>query len=243
MKQSTKLFLDILMGAVIPILILNNLTKTLGGPVTYVFAALVPVAWVLIDLFLISRTFNFITSYSGLTAVLQGILAFWFVDGLRYALKDTAGLLVTVVVFGGSILIGKPILKFFFRQVVMPKTKEHEASLARLSSEPEVARAFSLGTVIVVAQSAISAAINFYLNLQMVHSAFGTEAFNQEVAQVNGITRIIFPILGIIGFASGIWLVYRAIYKQLPSEEGKSQLESEFWTLVEMKEQGTSSST
>ncbi|GAB4109821.1 MAG: hypothetical protein Fur005_07950 [Roseiflexaceae bacterium] len=236
MKQSNKLFLDILMGAVIPILILNNLTKILGGPMTYVLAALVPVAWVLIDLFLITRTFNFITSYSGLTAIMQGALAFWFVDGVLFAVKDTAALMVSVLVFGGSILIGKPILTFFFRQVVTPDTPEREASLARITAIPAVRRAFNWGTLVVVAQSSISAAINFYLNLQMVQSSFGSEAFNQEVASVNAITRIAFPILAIIGFAAGIWIVYRAVYQQLPSEEGKSQIESEFWKLVEMRE-------
>lgn len=237
MKQSTKLFLDILMGAVIPILILNNLTKPLGAPTAYVLAALIPVGWVLIDLFLITRTFNFITSYSGLTAVMQGALAFWFVDGLRYALKDTAGLLVTILVFGGSVLIGKPILQFFFRQVVNPDTPERLASLTRLYNIPSVKRAFALGTLIVVVQNIISAVVNLQLNLQMVVSAFGTDSFNAEVAQVNTITRIAFPILAIIGFGAGIWLVYRAIYRVLPSEDGKSQLESEFWTLVDLHEQ------
>jgi hypothetical protein len=239
MKQSTKLFLDILMGAVIPILILNNLTKALGAPTAYVFAAMVPVAWVLIDLLLITRTFNFITSYSGLTAVLQGGLAFWFVDGFLFAIKDTAGLFLTILVFGGSLLIGRPILTFFFRQVVNPNTPEHEAALKRLFAEPDVPRAFLLGTLIIVLQNVIAAVINFRLNMQIVVATFGTEAFNQQVAQVNTITRIAFPLMAIVGFGLGLWLVYRAIYRHLPAEEGKSQFESEFWTLVELREQGT----
>jgi hypothetical protein len=237
MKQSTKLFLDILMGAVIPILILNNLTKPLGAPPAYVLAALIPVGWVLIDLFLITRTFNFITSYSGLTAVMQGALAFWFVDGVLFALKDSAALAVSVLVFGGSVLIGRPILQFFFRQVVSPTTPAHEVSLRQLFGEPGVRRGFTIGTLIVVVQSLIAAVVNFYLNLQIVRSAFGSDAFNSEVAQVNTITRIAFPLMAIVAFSLGLWIVYRAIYQQLPSEEGKSQIESEFWTLVEMREQ------
>jgi hypothetical protein len=220
MKQSNKLFLDILMGAVIPILILNNLSKPLGAPTAYVLAALIPVGWVLIDLFLISRTFNFITSYSGLTA-----------------LKDTAALAVSVLVFGGSILIGKPILQFFFRQVVSPTTPAHEESLRQIFAEPGVRRGFQIGTLVVVVQSLISALVNFYLNLQIVVSAFGTDSFNSEVAQVNTITRIAFPLMAIVAFSLGLWIVYRAIYQQLPAEEGKSKLESEFWTLVELREQ------
>ena len=30
-------------------------------------------------------------------------------------------------------------------------------------------------------------------------------------------------------FAGAIWLVYRALFKNLPKEEGKEQLESDFW--------------
>ncbi len=224
------------MGAVIPILILNNLTKPLGAPTAYVFAALVPVGWVLIDLFLITRTFNFITSYSGLTAVMQGALAFWFVDGMLFAFKDTAALLATVLVFGGSILIGKPILQFFFRQVVSPTTPAQEDALKQLITEPSIKRAFVLGTLIIVIQNIITSAVNFYLNLQIVLAKFGSDEFNQQVAQVNTITRIAFPIMAIIAFALGLWIVYRAIYQKLPSEEGKSQIESEFWTLMEMRE-------
>jgi hypothetical protein len=237
MKQSNKLFLDILMGAVIPILILNNLTKPLGAPTAYVLAAMIPVAWVLIDLFFITRTFNFITSYSGLTAVMQGALAFWFVDGMLFALKDTAALLVTVLVFGGSILIGRPILQFFFRQVVTPTTPQQEEALRVLFAEKNIQRAFTWGTLIIVVQNIITSSINFVLNLQIVIAKFGTDEFNQQVAQVNTITRIAFPILAIIAFGLGLWMVYRAIYRELPSEDGKSQFESEFWTLMDIREQ------
>lgn len=243
MKQSTKLFLDLLMGAVIPILILNNLTRPLGAPTAYVFAALVPVAWVLIDLFLISRKFNFITSYAGVTAVMNGALAFWFVDGLLFALKDTAALILTLVVFGGSILIGRPILTFFFRQIVNADTPEREAALADLFAERSVRGAFTTGTLVIVLQSAIAVVVNLYLNLSIVLARFGTEEFNQQVAQVNTITRIVFPILAIIAFTGGIWMVYRTIYRHLPSEEGKSQFESEFWTLMEMRQASQSQTT
>ena len=209
MKQSTKLFLDILMGAIIPILILNNLTKPLGAPVAYVFAALVPVGWVLIDLLVITRTFNFITSYSGLTAVMQGALAFWFVDGMLFAFKDTAALFATILVFSGSMLIGRPILQFFFRQVVSPTTPEQEIALKQLIAEPAIKRAFTVGTLIIVVQNMVAAITNFILNLQIVLAKFGSDEFNQQVAQVNTITRIAFPIMAIISetesVARGVW--------------------------------------
>lgn len=49
MNSTVKLVLDILIGAVIPIVILNTLNEPLGTVTTYIVAALVPVAWVFID--------------------------------------------------------------------------------------------------------------------------------------------------------------------------------------------------
>lgn len=237
MKQHTKLILDIVIGAVIPILILNNLSKPLGAPTAYVIAALIPVAWVLIDLFAITRRFNIITGITGLNALLAGGLAFWFVDGMRYAIKDTAGLILSTLLFGISILVGRPILRPLIVQVLNPDTPERSQSLNQLLSIATVRRALQLGTLIVTLQSILAAGINFVLNLNMVQASFGSDIFNQQVAQVNTITRISFPILSIAAFFVAIWLIYRALYQQLPSEEGKSQIESEFWTLLELKEQ------
>jgi hypothetical protein len=237
MKQSHKLLLDILMGAVIPILILNYLSKRLGAPTAYVTAALIPVAWVAIDLFFITRRFNMITVITGLNAMVSGALAFWFVDGVRYALKDSAALIVSVLIFGGSVIAGRPVLQAFFRQIVNPDTPEREQALARLLGEPNVRRALTIGTLIVTVQSSVSTAINFLLNLQIVHATFGSEEFNQQVASVNAITRVVFPILSLLAFFAAIWMTYRAIFMRLPSEEGKHQMESNFWTLVELWEQ------
>src|SRR4051794_23340795 len=110
MPRSLKIVLDLLMGAVLPILVLNNLTAPLGAPLAYVVAALIPVGWVLIDLLVITRQFNAITAAAGITALGSGALAFWFVDGVLFALKDTVGLLSYAGLLIGSVLIGRPFM-------------------------------------------------------------------------------------------------------------------------------------
>jgi hypothetical protein len=238
MKGFGKLALDIVMGAVIPILILNNLTKPLGAPTAYVIAALVPVSYVLVDTLFISRRFNAITTYIALTAIMQGALAFWFVDGWRYALKDSAGLIVAVLLFFGSIAIGKPMMQYFAAQVFQPDTLAKEFALKALFAKPGVKRGLVLATAIIGVENAVLAVINFTLNINIVTAAFGTEQFNMQVAEVNAITRILFTVVAFAVFALAFYLVYRAIFKVLPSEEGKSQFESEFWDLVRLSEQG-----
>jgi hypothetical protein len=236
MKQSIKLVLDIVMGAVIPILILRYLTEPLGAPMAYVVAALVPVGWVFADLFLITKRFNFITSYIGLSAVIRGALAFWFVDGIPFAIKDTASYIFATLLFGGMLLVGRPILQYFMAQALNPDTADKETALNDLFREPTVYRALAIGTLIVVIANILTGIANFWLNWTIVVAPFGTEEFNLQVAQVNAITRVVLTIPDLISLSAAIWIVYRALFKQLPSEEGKSQLESDFWDLVQLKE-------
>jgi hypothetical protein len=239
MNQGTKLVLDIAMGAVIPILILNFLTRPLGAPVAYVVAALVPVAWVAVDLLFITRSFNYITGFAGLSALVNGALAFWFVDGLLFALKDSAGFIVGAAVTAGSLVIARPLLKYFFIQIVKPDTPARRADLNGLLARPDIARAAALATLLICIQYLIFGIINFWLNATTVTAPFGTEAFNLQVAQVNGITRLVFPIPSIAVFGAAIYLIYRAVFRHLPADPGKSLFESDFWELMSRRDAAT----
>ena len=235
MRQSTKLFLDILMGAVIPILILNRITDPLGAPTAYVLAALVPVAWVLADLLLITRTFNFITSVAGLAAVVNGVLAFWFVDGLLFAFKDSISEFIFALILGGSVLVGRPVLGFIFAQAMGAETPERRASLERLLRESPVARTLAVATLLVTFESAGVAVVNFLLNLNIVVADFGTGTFNSQVARVNAITRVTFPIFSVATFFVAFWLIYRAVFRRLPAVD-TAPTGDEFWKLLSERE-------
>ncbi|MEL6603371.1 MAG: VC0807 family protein [Cyanobacteria bacterium J06614_10] len=235
MNRSVKLVLDIVMGAVIPILILNNLNEQLGTATTYVVAALVPVAWVFIDLFFITKRFNFITTYIGAFAIVRGVLAFWFVDGLQFALKDTLGSIFTVLAFWLSIVIGKPLIKYFLIQGLDPQTPQQEKSLSTLLAEPAVYRSLVKGTKIVLLTNLATGVANFILNFRIVVDEFGTTAFNQQVAQVNAITRIALTIPEFIGIWLTVIIVRRAIDYHLPEEENEED-EADFWELLQLRE-------
>lgn len=234
-----KLVLDIVMGAVVPILILNNLNEQLGTVATYVVAACVPVAWVFIDLFFITKRFNFITSYVGASAIVSGLLAFWFVDGIQFAFKDSVGSIITVVVFGGSIIVSKPIMYYFLVQGLNPNSPKQEKSLKALLEEPKISRAIVTGTIIVLIVNLLTGVANFFLNLQIVVADFGTAMFNEQVAQVNAITRIALTIPEFIGLGIAIVLIRRAMLYYLPDDEDDEDYDEDddedydFWDLLE----------
>ena len=229
MKPAVKLMLDILLGAVVPIMILNLLTRPLGAPTAYVLAALVPVGWVLTDLLFITRKFNVITSIVGLTAVVNGALAFWFVDGLRFAVKDSMALIITALIFGLSALVGRPVMTAMIMQALGADTPARRAAVGDLAREPAVGRALRNGTLIVTFQNAAAAVFNTFLNLQIVTAVFGTEDFNSQVAQVNAITRLVLPLTSIAAVGLAVWFIYGAFERTLPPATEAAGAEVDFW--------------
>ena len=75
-----------------------------------------------------------------------------------YALKDTVGGIVAVLLFGGSLL--RPLLGAFAAQALDPRTPEQEASLERLLAERSVARTLLISTAGLTLLNAATAPIS-----------------------------------------------------------------------------------
>src|SRR5215216_5485828 len=195
----------------------------MGAVPAYLLSALIPVGWVLADLFLVSRRFNFITAFLGLNAIVRGLLAFWFVDGALYALKDTVGSILIVLVLGGSLVLGRPLLGAFVAQALDPRTPQQEASLEHLFAERPVARTLLIST----------AAINFVLNLWIVTAPFGTGEFNSQVARVNALTRLTLGVPEFLAMGLAIWWIIYSLHSRLYSRLRDVDGRRDFWELVE----------
>ena len=232
MNRSLKLALDVLLGAVVPILVLSYLSEPLGAVPAYLVSALVPVGWVVADLLFVTKRLNFITAFLGLNALVRGLLAFWFVDGVLFALKDSAGSAVTVSVLGGSLLLGRPALRAFAEQGLDPRTPEQVSALRGLFAERPVERALIWWTALLALVHAAAGAANFLLNLSIVVAPFGTAEFNAQVATVNAVTRVALGIPEGLATVLALWLVFRALRSRLPSVPG----EGDFWELVDQRE-------
>ena len=227
-----KLGLDFLFGLVVPIIILSRFSDELGNVTAYVVSALVPVTWVAIDLLFITKRFNFITSFLGLNAVVRGILAFWFVDGLAYAFKDSVPSLLWVVVFGASLVFGRPLIGAFLEQSFDPRSPEQERSLRGLFDERPARRALWFGTLAMVLLSVITGVANFFLNIWIVTAGFGTQAFNAQVAESNAIARFAISIPETLVLMVVVGFALRAVYARLPGDPG----DKDFWELLEARE-------
>lgn len=234
MNRSVKLGLDFLFGLIIPIVILSRFSDELGNITAYVVSALVPVAWVAADLFFITKRFNFITSFLGLNAVVRGALAFWFVDGIAYAFKDSAPSLLWVVVFGASLVFGRPLISVFLEQTFDPRTPKQERSIRVLFDERPVRRALWIGTLVMVLLSIVTGIANFFLNLWIVTAQFGTEAFNVQVAEANAIARFAIAIPEALALMVVLGLALRTTYARLPANPN----DKDFWEQLETRQTG-----
>jgi hypothetical protein len=234
LNRNVKLGLDFLFGLIIPIIILSRFSDELGNVTAYVVSALVPVAWVIADLLFITKRFNFITSFLGLNAIVRGVLAFWFVDGVAYAFKDSVSSLLWVVIFGGSLVFGRPLIGAFIAQAFDPRTPKQESSLKDLFDESPVRRAMWYGTAAIVVVTVVTTVANFFLNLWIVTAAFGTEAFNFQVARANAIARFAIAIPEALALVVVMGLVLKIIYDRLPGAPG----DEDFWELMKAREAG-----
>lgn len=236
MSKSLKLTLDILIGAAAPVLILKYGTAPLGTLPAYLAAALVPVAWVLLDLFVISRRFNFITTYGGASAIMRGALAFWYVDGALFAFKDSASYLLAFMVFGLTAFVGTPVTRSIALQGLDPDTPEREQQMQRLLDESSVQRAMKQAALLIGVTNLAAGAVNYAINLRMVTAPFNTPAFNDQVANVNAITRIVLVLPDMLALFYAFSVMYKAMYALLPGGNDKDVDAAEFWTLLKRRE-------
>ncbi|MEM9009530.1 MAG: hypothetical protein AAGE59_39290, partial [Cyanobacteria bacterium P01_F01_bin.86] len=149
---------------------------------------------------------------------------------------DSVSSVFTAAVFGWSIIIRKPIMYYFLMQGLNPNSPRQEKSLKRLLKEARVYRSLVKGTRIVLIITLLTGMANFFLNFQIVVADFGTTAFNQQVAQVNAITRIALTIPEFLGVGIAAMFIRRAMFYYLPKEEDKEQDESDFWDLLKLRE-------
>jgi hypothetical protein len=236
MSKTVKLVLDIIIGAVLPVAILKYGTAPLGTLPAYLSAALIPVGWVLLDLFVISRRFNFITTYAGMGAILRGALAFWYVSGALFAFKDSASYILAVFVFGGTLFFGRPVTRAIALQGLAPDTPTREASLERLLDEPTVMVKLRQATTAIALTNLAAGAFNYWINFRIVKAQFGTPQFNDQVANVNAITRIVLVLPDMLALFWAFSIMYKAMYALLPPEVTSDPKGEDFWDLVERRE-------
>ncbi len=214
---------DLVFTLVIPILILSpnilgsgiSVAELLGGGTggnvrAYLVAALVPVAYVLVDL-LVNRNVSPVALIGGAGAIFSGALAFWYVDGFWYAIKDSARSYLTGILFLVSAATRVPFFRVFLDAASIGEKPEDRAATAEAMRDPGVHKGLVWGTVAFALVDLVGGVVNSVVNYGRVTARFGTDAFNAQVAEVNAIMRVPGLVISMIGVFIAIGLVQRAV--------------------------------
>jgi len=129
-------------------------------------------------------------------------------------------------------VFGRPLIGAFLEQSFDPRTREQERSLRDLFDERPARRALWLGTLAMVILSVVTGVANFFLNVWIVTAAFGTRAFNAQVAESNAIARFALSIPETLVLMVVVGFALRAVYARLPGDPG----DKDFWELLEARE-------
>lgn len=214
---------DLLFTLIIPILILSpnilgsgiSVSTLLGGGTggnirAYIAAAIVPVVYVAYDL-LVSRNVSPIALFGGVTALLNGALTFWYVDGTLYAFKDSLLRFLIALFAFVSMFTRVPLYRVFLDGASVAESPEHRAASQVALRDGGVGRALVTATLLLGAVEIIAGLVNFFVNLHIVTAKFGTDAFNAQKAQADAVMRIPSVALFLVGFFLGYLVVQRAV--------------------------------
>lgn len=228
---------DLVFTLIIPILILspnilgsgvsiaNLMGSGTGGNVrAYLLAALVPVVYVLWDI-LVNRNVSPVALLGGATALFSGALAFWYVDGFLYAIKDSARPFLTAIFAFVSAATAYPMFRIFLDAASIAESPQHRAATQVAMRAAPVARALVQATLLFGMVDLIGGVVNTIVNYHIVVAKFGSDAFNAQVAQANAVMRIPGLAISLVGAAIAFWLVQRAVTARFGA--GASLLEPE----------------
>ena len=214
---------DLVFTLVIPIMILSpnllgegiGIASLLGGGTggnirAYLLAALIPVGYVLWDI-VFNRNVSPVALIGGAGALVSGALAFWYVDGFWYAVKDSARSYLVGLAFLVSAGTRVPLFRVFLDAASIGEKPEGRAASAKALRDPAVHRGLVAGTLAFAVVDILGGVVNSFVNYERVTAKFGTEAFNAQVAEVNAIMRL--PGLGIslLGVFAAIYFVQKAV--------------------------------
>ncbi|GGO37743.1 VC0807 family protein [Deinococcus humi] len=215
---------DLVFTLLIPILILSpNMLgsgisiadQVFGGGTTgnvraYLLAALIPVAYVLWDLG-VNRNVSPVALIGGAGAIFSGALAFWYVDGFWYAIKDSARSYLTGILFLISAATSVPLFRVFLDAASIGEKPEDRAATQQAMRDPGVHRGLVLGTVVFAVVDLIGGMVNSVVNYARVTARFGSDDFNAQIAAVNAVMRVPGLIISLVGVFAAIWFVQRAV--------------------------------
>ncbi|MEN8138593.1 MAG: VC0807 family protein [Bacteroidota bacterium] len=193
-KKSNQLY-NILFNIVIPILILNNLSKEeYFGPVYgLVIALLFPLIYGLYEMLILKQK-SFISVIGFVGVLLSGLIGLFHVPPHWFAVKEAAiPLIIALVVVISTNRSWQLINKFIYTNELLD-TDRIEVIISGEGLKSELNSTLKNANLLLASSFIFSAVLNYFLAKIIVQSMPGTIEFNEEVGKM---TMLSFPVIAV----------------------------------------------
>ncbi|APJ05182.1 VC0807 family protein [Silvanigrella aquatica] len=203
-KSKENFLLSLLFFVIIPVLVLNKLSSTLGPLNALLLSLSVSLIYGIYDYF--KRKQASLIAVLGITSILiKGIFACFKVDGLWFAIQEAAiptflGIFTIV-----SAWIGKPFVNYFIYNENIFKIEFLESKLKEKKAENAFKVLMWQITMVFGCAFFLSGLLNFILAIDIIVSPSGTEAFNKELAEMTWKSYIVIALPKTVISLFGLW--------------------------------------
>lgn len=220
-------FLNIIFNIVLPVFILNRLSKHLGPGTALVLALAFPLAYGAYDL-VKRRKFNAMSILGLLNVGLTGGLALAGLTGFWFAVKEAAFPLLVGLFVLGSAFTKKPFIETLFMNPALMKVDLLEERLQERGRKIEFHEHLKKATMWLACSFAFSALLNFLLARHIfldMDPTLTSEAkslvLNDQIAKMTTWSMAIIMVPSMIFLMGIFWYLLRGIrnYSGLSTEE------------------------
>ncbi len=213
-KRKESMLLNLSLNLIIPILIFIKLSGTehLGAKLAVIIAVSIPALYGIADFFRI-RKFNLFSALGVVSILLTGGIALLELDPKYIAIKEASipGLIFVAVLV--SLKTPYPLIKSVVYNRSLVKIDKITAALKENNTEAAFERSLTVATYILAASFLLSSILNYILAKLIVVSPAGTEAFNQELGRMMGLSYPVIAVPSTIVLAIAFAYLIRSVGK------------------------------
>lgn len=225
--QKENSFLNLLFNIVLPVLILNKLSKFIGPFWALILALAFPLAYGAYDLFK-RRKINAFSVLGLLNVMLTGGLALLGLHGFWFAVKEAAFPALVGLFVLGSAFTKKPFIEALFLNPALMKVDLLEERLKERGKQQDFHDHMRKATMWLSLSFAFSALLNFLLARKIftnIDSTLAAEAqstlLNEQIAQMTTWSMAIIMVPSMIFLLGIFWYLMRGVkeHSGLSTEE------------------------
>ena len=209
MKKQENQFISLVFNIIVPVMILNKGSNSLGTTNALLIALAFPIGYGLYD-YSQRRKMNFISLLGLLNVALTGGLALSGLTGIWFAVKEAVFPALIGCFVLGSAFTKKPFVTTIFLNDQFVKTHLIDEKVSELNIQKDVESLLKLSTILLSMSFALSAFLNFALAKYIFKpidplSANGAVVLNEQIAQMTSWSFVVIMIPTITFLAGVYW--------------------------------------